>query len=114
MDEDYYKNTQYRNNLMKVGKKSVPLNIGSSRRKLPMGQDGRLTQLPPLNPGSLSASRDMTNRNSSTQNHFASKEEVGNLSPDEDPAQRMDSNSPRKSNGNAAAATFDQRKVAER
>lgn len=115
MDADYYKNTQYRNNLMKVNKKGQPLNMGSSRRKLPMGQDGRLTQLPPLNPGSLSASRDMTNRNSSTQNHFTSKEEVGgNMSPDEEVAQRLDSNSQKKSNGGQAAATFDQRKVVER
>lgn len=115
MDMDHYKHTQYRNNLMKVGKKGQPLAIGSSRRKLPMGQDGRLTQLPPLNPGSLSASRDMTNRNSSTQNHFASKDEVGNMSPDEEEvAQVMDNNSPKKPNGEKAAATFDQRKVVER
>jgi hypothetical protein len=57
----------------------------------------------------------MTNRNSNTQNNFASKEEVGNLSPDEEIQYRADSNSPRKSNGGgAAAATFDQRKVQER
>jgi hypothetical protein len=113
MDVDYYNHTQYRNNLMKVGKKSVPVNMGSSRRKLPMGQDGRLTQLPPLNAGSLSASRDMTNRNSSTQNNFASKDEI--MSPNGETAGKYDSNTPdKKSNGGAAGATFDQRKVTER
>ena len=98
---------------MKVGKKSVPLNLGTSRRKLPMGQDGRLTQLPPLNAGSLSASRDMTNRNSSTQNNFASKDEI--MSPNGDTAEKFDSNTPaKKSNGGANGASFDQRKVTER
>ena len=45
LDQEYYNNTMYRNNLLKVNKHG---RHASGRRALPTGLDGKYAQLPPL------------------------------------------------------------------
>lgn len=45
LDQEYYNNTMYRKNLMKLNKNRHM----SGRRALPTGLDGKFAMLPPLN-----------------------------------------------------------------